>query len=351
MDTAEQDASGVGLKRILFVDDDTNVLASIRRSVHKFKHFKLSYANKPSEALELVKRSCFDVVISDMRMPEMDGATLLREVKRICPTTVRFVLSGQADQKIVVKAIDCVHQYFSKPCVPSEVTKRIEKIAALPDSVSDQKYQKLCNSIAAVPAASARFLEWTEEISGSMPSLERLIEIASQDVGLAAKLLQLVNSSFFGAFGDVVHPREAVRLLGVDTLTEIYVKSGAVITGIDRTSAISVTEVNDKAVSLAKEAAKRLGDAGGSKEDSDYVYSAALLRGIGPLIAGCYAPQLLNLEEESTSELNTLDSFIEISEKTLGVTNYLLTLWGIPVSVPSYKSKALISMLDLGGIE
>ena len=94
--------------RILFVDDDPKVLESIQRIFFDMDdEWDMEFANNGKEALECMKIQSFDVVVSDMRMPEMDGAALLNKVQKLYPHTVRFILSGYSDKEMILSSLPC----------------------------------------------------------------------------------------------------------------------------------------------------------------------------------------------------------------------------------------------------
>ncbi len=102
--------------RVLFVDDEPNVLDGIRRSLRK--EFVLETANGGHEALEkLTTNGPYAVVVSDQRMPQMDGVTLLSEVQKHWPNTVRVMLTGNADLDTAVQAINLgsIYRFLLKP--------------------------------------------------------------------------------------------------------------------------------------------------------------------------------------------------------------------------------------------
>ena len=93
-------------RRILFVDDEPNVLQGLKRMLRGMRNeWEMSFAESGPEALETMTKEHFDVVVSDMRMPGMDGAQLLSEVKKRHPHVVRIVLSGQSDKEMVLKSV------------------------------------------------------------------------------------------------------------------------------------------------------------------------------------------------------------------------------------------------------
>ena len=86
------------MKHILFVDDEPNIIEALRRMLFPLrKEWNMSFCSGASEALAAMEQQRFDVIVSDMRMPGMDGAQLLAEVKTRYPDTVRFILTGQTD--------------------------------------------------------------------------------------------------------------------------------------------------------------------------------------------------------------------------------------------------------------
>ncbi len=105
--------------KVLFVDDESNVLDALKRQ-HR-KKFKITTALSGAEALKVIQeKGPFAVLVSDMRMPEMDGVQLLAKVKEIAPDTVRMMLTGNADQETAIKAVNegSIFRFFNKPCPP-----------------------------------------------------------------------------------------------------------------------------------------------------------------------------------------------------------------------------------------
>lgn len=107
-------------EKILFVDDEPHVLQSIKRQFRK--RFTLETASGGEEALQILKNNGpFAIIVSDMRMPGMNGVELLSRVKDIYPDTVRMMLTGNADQETAVEAVNTgqIFRFLSKPCPPA----------------------------------------------------------------------------------------------------------------------------------------------------------------------------------------------------------------------------------------
>lgn len=124
---------------IVFVDDDPGVLKGLQRMLRSMRrewrmHFFLSAA----EALAFLESQPVDVVVSDMRMPGLDGAEFLAHVKRHYPGAIRIALSGYADQELVLRAVRSAHQYLAKPCSPETLKGAIERVKALRTLLEDE---------------------------------------------------------------------------------------------------------------------------------------------------------------------------------------------------------------------
>jgi DNA-binding NtrC family response regulator len=113
--------------KILLVDDEANVLSAFERKFRK--HFDIHSALGAAEALEILDSSGpFAVVVSDLRMPGMDGIRFLGEVKNRAPDTVRIMLTGHATQPLTVSAVEQGHIFrvLAKPCPLVDLFKTIE---------------------------------------------------------------------------------------------------------------------------------------------------------------------------------------------------------------------------------
>ena len=114
-------------ERVLFVDDEPNVLDAIQRSLRK--HIEIQTAPSGAEGLRLLQEAGpFALIVSDMRMPSMNGAQFLAKARELEPDTVRMILSGQADLPATIAAVNDGHIYrfLSKPCPPEQLLSAVE---------------------------------------------------------------------------------------------------------------------------------------------------------------------------------------------------------------------------------
>jgi len=116
--------------RVMFVDDEENILKTLKRMM-SFEDFECSFANSGKEALEMLNQQKHDIIISDMRMPEMNGDEFLALAKGICPHSMRFILSGYSDFNSMVSALNegGIHQFISKPWDQDKLLEKINEAA------------------------------------------------------------------------------------------------------------------------------------------------------------------------------------------------------------------------------
>jgi CheY-like chemotaxis protein len=119
------------MKRILFVDDDASVLSGLKGVLFRDrKRWDMSFAFGPLEAFEELAATAFDAVVTDMRMPEVDGAALIEHVRATSPATRRMILSGSVDEADLVRAAAAADEVVAKPCNASTLREALERLLA-----------------------------------------------------------------------------------------------------------------------------------------------------------------------------------------------------------------------------
>lgn len=322
-------------RNILFVDDEVKVLEGLRRMLRSMRQeWEMSFAEGGRQALDMLAGGSFDVIVSDMRMPGMDGAELLGEVMRTYPQIVRIVLSGHSCHEATMRSIGVAHQFLAKPCDADRLKQTIDHAFALRDLMSNETLKQTLSRLTSVPSMPVLYEELLEELQHPDASIQRIGEIIGRDVGMAAKILQLVNSAFFGLPRKVSSAAQAASLLGADTIK-------ALVLGIDvfsqfRDSACggitpaSVQEHSLKVAAAAKEIA-RVENAGRDVMDASLM--AGFLHDIGKLILAQNMPDQYRQVDSLMAEQSI--SFGEAERAVLGTTHaevgaYLLGLWGLP---------------------
>lgn len=326
------------MKRLLFVDDDRMVLAGLRRALHEMREqWETHFAASGQEALEEMDKAPFDAVVTDMRMPEMDGAELLERIKDSYPEVIRIVLSGQSEKEAMLRSIAPAHQYLAKPCDLRELKLRLTQAFASRDLVRNPAIAAAIARLRSIPSLPAIYNELTAALQSEMTSLAQIEEIVARDVGMATKILQLANSAFIGVHGRVPSLRQAVSLIGVDTVRTLTL-SIHVFSQFDRHSAIAaqVAALWEHSVAVASLAQRIAALESGNKALAEECFAAGLLHDAGKVILlgerpeeYCNVRKRLEGGDESVEEVEI--EILGCSHAQLG--GYLMSIWGLPTSL------------------
>ncbi|NNG04606.1 MAG: HDOD domain-containing protein [Inquilinus sp.] len=207
---------------VLFVDDEPHLLHGLRRNLRSMRdRWDMHFAEGGREALVRTDQGRIDVIISDMRMPGMDGAELLSAIADRQPRTIRFVLSGQTEESDAFRLIGISHQFHSKPCETETLIAAIDRTLQFRDAVSDETLQTRVSSLQRLPCSQANFDALIAETGVSDPSAERLAAIVASDMALAARFLQIAGSGYFGVGDFEPTFTQAIGMLGVERIARI----------------------------------------------------------------------------------------------------------------------------------
>jgi HD-like signal output (HDOD) protein/CheY-like chemotaxis protein len=181
----------------------------------------MTFATSAAQALAILDDHPMDVIITDMKMPEMDGSQLLAKVKQRHPNTVRLILSGHVEQETTIQSIQFAHQCLSKPCDVELLKQTLAKLFALRDILSDDSIKKIVSQIESLPSLPTIYTEIMAEMQSGDPSIKNVGAIIGRDISMTAKILQVVNSVFFGLPQKISSPRQAVMLLGLEAIKSL----------------------------------------------------------------------------------------------------------------------------------
>ncbi|MBN2292115.1 MAG: HDOD domain-containing protein [Pirellulales bacterium] len=320
--------------RVLFVDDQRNVLDGLRRMLRGLrKEWHMEFVESGEEALTLMAKLPFDVVVSDMRMPGMDGSQLLGEIMNRHPGTVRIILSGQADQKSVMRAVTPAHQYLSKPCDAETLKATVARAYALKETLNQESLVRIVSQVTTLPSLPHIYTNLLQELQSEEASVKGVAELVAQDVGMTTKLMQMVNSSFFGIPRHVESPAHAAALLGLNLLKPLVLSAGIFsqfrTDGLKTYSVEALMEHSVAVSNLAEQIAKSHSD---DKDLAEDALLAGLIHDVGQLILAANMPvefgKALALAGEK--EIPLCDAEIEcFGAQHASVGAYLLGLWGL----------------------
>jgi len=324
-------------RRILFVDDEPMILRGLQLMLRaRRSEWDMEFVESGEAALRLMAQKPFDVIVSDMRMPGMNGAELLTEVMKRHPTTVRLILSGYADKQLILKCVGSTHQYLAKPCDADSLKATIARASNLEDSLHNGRLKTLVCKMSRLPSMPSLYLRLVEKASRPDTSLEEIASIVNKDIAMTAQVLKLTNSSFFGLGRQLSNAEEAVAYLGLDTLKTLVLSIHAfsqfekIETGALKIESLWTHSL--QVASLAKRISKMEGQDPKAAEEA---FTAGMLHDIGKLVLA------VNLPNEYTEAIRIFHSGLELPLAELrvfganhaDVGGYLIGLWGLPVPV------------------
>jgi HD-like signal output (HDOD) protein len=320
------------MKRILFVDDESRVLDGLRRMLYmERKRWDMQFALGGEAALKACEEGAFDVVVSDMRMPGMDGATLLSRIHDLYPSSARVILSGFAEPSLSTRAVSVAHRFLSKPCDAAQLQVVVERLCALQDLLCAPELRSIVGAIGQLPSLSVTYTSLTQAVRDPDSSVDKVAEIIEHDVAMAAKVLQLVNSAFFGLARKVTTLQTAVGYLGMETIKNLALASEAfrVFMPHPRVPLSECEAIQEHAHRVAAIAAALPLEP--ANRESTVV--AALLHDVGSLLLGSAMPDVYCSSRAMAAERGC--PVYEAEEELLGTSHaeigaYLLGLWGLP---------------------
>jgi putative nucleotidyltransferase with HDIG domain len=321
-------------RRILFVDDEPNVLDGLRRMLRPMhREWDMQFAPGGPAALALMAAQPVDVLVTDMRMPGMDGDELLGRVRELHPRTVRMVLTGQCTREAMLRLVRLAHRVFNKPCDPEQLNAAVQKACSLQDLLHAPPLIALVSGIASLPTPPAIYSQIIAELEKADGSITEVGNLLAQDMGMSAKLMQMANSAQLGSRVSTASPGRAVQILGAET-TKALVFAADVFTRYDP-AALHPFSIDDlwshsRAVAAL---AGRIAMAEAGKECATEASLAGLLHDIGRLVLVSQDPLAYKTVFQLVSEERR--PVADAERDVFGATHaevgaYLLGLWGLP---------------------
>ncbi len=323
-------------RRILFVDDEPFVIDGLRRMLRKQRdEWDLAFAGSGTEALACMAQAPFDVVVTDLRMPGMTGADLLERIVEAYPNTARIVLTGQADEDLSSRAANAAHQCLTKPADAQAIKDAVAQACALQEGMRNECVRGLVTVCDTLPSLPTLYLDILEAARSDSTDARQIGTIISRDMGMSAKLLKLVNSSFFGLGRRVSSVEHAVSLLGLMRIKAL-VLSEKIFKQFQPPRPIqgfSMENLWQHSLAVA-EVARLISKSEHQTDDRpDQAFTAGMLHDVGILVLAA------NMTERFETLLTACSDdprpIWEVEKEALGVTHgqiggYLLGLWGLP---------------------
>jgi HD-like signal output (HDOD) protein/ActR/RegA family two-component response regulator len=322
------------MKSILFVDDEVPVLEGLRSRLHRLSDkWTMEFVDSGALAIERMQQRSYDVVVTDMRMPTMDGATLLEIVSSRWPQAIRIVLSGYSEIQQTVRLVPFAHQYLSKPCKPDQLENVIERCLLLQGLLNEPRLRVIAGRIRKLPSLPRVYAALQAAARDDNVSLAAVAKLVTADSAIAARVLQIVNSAFFRLARRISNVEQAVSYLGLTAIRNLAMSVEIFSRWPDGAGAeLHLGKLQAHAHSVAAAAASLVV----KTPIADDTILAGLLHDIGYWVLAQECPEDL-VEAVDLAIARDIPLYVAETE-ILGASHaeigaYLLGIWGLPYSV------------------
>jgi putative nucleotidyltransferase with HDIG domain len=320
--------------RVLLVTDDTSAQRAFRQAFAPVQREWEVAVARGAEALRRFDGPGFDALVVDAHLVGVGCTELLAEVRRRHPPTARIVLADEGRVGELVQFVALAHRVLPKSFDPPELLGAIQRAQSLRELLGNSALASVVGRLASLPALSTIYTRLADALMVPDYSLAEVGELVAQDLGIAAKLLQMANSALVGLRRAATTPNQAVKILGAD-LTRTLVLAADLFSRYNPSSLRpfsieALWEHSQKVAALAGALALE------ERVDERVVRESALaglLHDIGRLtlasqLAGPYKEVLNLMRREGIGAA-------EAERRILGTTHaevgaYLLGLWGLP---------------------
>jgi HD-like signal output (HDOD) protein len=320
------------MKRVLFVDDEPNVLQGLRVGLYaRRKDWDMQFAEGGAKALEFLQQGHFDVLVTDLRMPGVDGTTLVARVRADWPDTIRIVLSGYADDEQSQRLVALAHRYLSKPCESKKLEECIDRCLTTQSLIQSNELRTQLGSIGALPPMPSTFAALQRALADPQVDSSKVAAIIQKDPAVSAKVLQVCNSAFFRLPRRISSIQQAVSYLGLSTVRSMVLSAEVFRPGKPLSSSLDLGQLQKHALSVAGIARFLAADTPWAED----AFLAGLLHDVGFLLIGRQfgdkTQQALDGVATGMTLTQAEHSYVGVDHGTAGA--YLLGLWGLPFEV------------------
>jgi putative nucleotidyltransferase with HDIG domain len=320
--------------RVLLVTDDPSAQRAFRQALAPVQREWEIAAARGTEALRRLDGPPFDALVVDAHLAGVECTDLLVEVRRRYPPMARIVLAETDRPGELVRFVAVAHRVLPKPCDPPELLGAIQRAHSLRELLGNPALASVVGRLSSVPALSTLYTRIADELMMPDFSLAAVGELVAQDLGIAARLLQMANSALVGLRRAATTPNQAVKILGAD-LTRTLVLAADLFSRYNPASLrpFSIEALWEHSQKVAELAGMIAHDQRADERVVRESALAGLLHDIGRLtfasqLAGPYKEVLNVMRRESVPTEEAERRVLGTSHAEVGA--YLLGLWGLP---------------------
>ncbi|MCP4685267.1 MAG: HDOD domain-containing protein [bacterium] len=326
------------VKRVLFAGEDREI-RDFAAEAPRFlgDTWEALSAATGEEVFEQLERNQIDVLVSGSALVGRDGADLLREVREKYPRTVRFLVTEKDNAAGLLRSANDVHRFVPSPIDQKELGELIQSSLGLQEMLANEELRSRISAVRSLPSVPQIYEKIVAELKSENAPVTKIADLIGQDAAITAKLLQMVNSAFFGLRSRVESILQAINLLGLDTVGSIVFSAGVFeqVPKID-VAGFSIERMQVTSVSVGARARLIAHVLGMNRRMTEESLMGGMLHDVGKLL------MLQDFQDEFVEALRIAHErsmpLYQAQIEVLGVTDaamgaYLLSLWGLHDSI------------------
>jgi putative nucleotidyltransferase with HDIG domain len=322
-------------KHILLADPNARTAEELRQALGE--GWIVNSVETGAAALRELRAQAYDGLVTGLHLADMPPKQLLNRVRTKFPKIIRFIVASEEDRELLVKEALGAHQFLIRPFDADGLRATIEGALATDRWLESEPLRKLVARMRSLPTLPALYLEIVAALKSPNTTTEDVGGLIGQDMAITTKLLQVINSAYFGLPRTVTSPAEAVTLLGFETAKSM-VLAVKLLNQYDRihTGGFSIDALWQHSTAVANSARQLVLLQTGERGLAEAAFTAGLLHDVGKaVLAGNFGEQYAGAD--SLARKQHLP-FCEVEKEIFGahhgeVGAYLLSLWGLPGSV------------------
>ena len=317
------------MNKILFLDDEENIINGLKRMLRPLRNeMEFHFFTDSDEAIKSLDEIEYDIIVSDMRMPKIDGSEFLKLVKNKQAHATRFILSGHADDELIIKSIGVSHQFLSKPCDAEVIISKFRKTLELRKKLNVKEFgEDILKSLEELKTLPQIYASVKEKMDDDDTTIKDIAKVIYLDPLLTAQILKIVNSAYFGIPRNITDIETAITYLGMNRLLSIILSLeffARMPSNIDQSNFDKIFNHSLELAGLAKEIAN---DLKLEHDQQNEVFISANLHDIGKVIFfNVYLEGYSPFISEDIETVNKESTTYTTTHSEVGA--YLLGLWG-----------------------
>ena len=321
-------------KRILIADADAKAMVEFREALGE--SWAVVGVATGSAALEAAEKQSFQVVVANYDLPDLSGAELLNRFRTSSPKALRFIAAAEALKEKVMTDVLRGHQFLAVPFDRNTLKGSIERSLAA-DYGMNNSLRELVGRIRTFPTIPSLYLEVVNALKDPNATTEEIGEIIAKDMAMTTKLVQVLNSAYFGLPRTITDPTEAVGILGFETVKSL-IMTVKLLSQYDKVKPVyfSIDSIWRHSTNVARTARVMALLETGDNDCSGTAYTAGLMHDLGKVILAA------NFDEQYQGAHNVARKqqipLWEVEKDIFGASHgeigaYLLGLWGMSQEV------------------